>query len=179
MVIEDTIKMVERRPVECPACGQYVASSEPECLHCGYQFSLNGQSPQTATRILNREPLRLPVARPHADDFGAERNVMLQFLPSGTCHTLALPKRLILGRHRVDETADFLDLSEFNADEHGVSRQHCTLERQDNRLVVTDLGSSNGTYLNGHRLTPRQGYILTHGDRLILGSLHLTVTFTT
>lgn len=48
----------------------------------------------------------------------------------------------------------------------GVSRRHCQLEDD----VLTDLGSRNGTYVNGHRVTTHQ---LRDGDRITVGTTDL------
>jgi len=48
-----------------------------------------------------------------------------------------------------------------------VSRQHCALKYDGETLIVTDLGSSNGTWVNGELLgRPRA---LGHGDVLTVG----------
>ena len=49
----------------------------------------------------------------------------------------------------------------------GVSRQHVRIERRGGSLVLTDLGSSNGTYVNGQRIgEPTE---LFNGDQIRLG----------
>jgi pSer/pThr/pTyr-binding forkhead associated (FHA) protein len=54
-----------------------------------------------------------------------------------------------------------------------VSRRHAVLRRAGNELVVEDLGSSNGTMVNGRRLTgPRA---LRDQDRLQLGAVEIRV----
>jgi pSer/pThr/pTyr-binding forkhead associated (FHA) protein len=106
--------------------------------------------------------------------------VLLQFLPSGMCITLALDRPTVLGRHSfaASPTPDrVVDLSHLGAEKHGVSRQHCLLRRQGAHLILTDLGSTNGTYLNGERISPHRPHRLSEGDRLILGTLHLVVFF--
>jgi len=90
--------------------------------------------------------------------------------------TLCLDRPVILGRDAADEP-DLLDLTEFNALVHGVSRRHCLLRRIGDRLVIRDLDSTNGTYLNSRRLIPAEDYIVTNGDRVILGSLHIAIWF--
>ncbi len=69
------------------------------------------------------------------------------------------------------------DLTPYNAVQHGVSRHHCLLRRQNSHLLIADLESLNGTFINGHRLIPRREYVLRDGDRLVLGSLHILVAF--
>src|SRR4029077_3703761 len=34
-----------------------------------------------------------------------------------------------------------------------VSRRHCRLEQHDDRIVLTDLSSTNGTFINGERVS--------------------------
>jgi sigma-B regulation protein RsbU (phosphoserine phosphatase) len=50
-----------------------------------------------------------------------------------------------------------------------VSRQHAQILLRDGQCEVEDLGSSNGTYLNGQRLTPRRPAPLTERDELQIG----------
>lgn len=46
------------------------------------------------------------------------------------------------------------DGSHMRLSDRTVSRQHCELFRKGGRLVVRDLGSRNGTFVNGHRALP-------------------------
>ena len=38
-------------------------------------------------------------------------------------------------------------------DVQGLSREHLALERHDERWIARDLGSTNGTFINGQRLS--------------------------
>lgn len=49
-----------------------------------------------------------------------------------------------------------------------VSKEHCILEQRDGGFVLRDLGSLNGTYVNGERV--RGEMPLRHGDEIALGS---------
>ncbi len=49
-----------------------------------------------------------------------------------------------------------------------VSKEHCIVERRGNEFVLRDLGSLNGTYINGERVIGEQ--MLRHGDDIALGS---------
>lgn len=50
-----------------------------------------------------------------------------------------------------------------------VSRRHCVISCTSQGPVVKDLGSANGTYVNGKRLSPQKSYALHAGDVLALG----------
>src|ERR1700693_3414599 len=49
-----------------------------------------------------------------------------------------------------------------------VSKEHCILEQREGQFILRDLGSLNGTYINGERVRGEQG--LRHGDEIALGS---------
>jgi predicted component of type VI protein secretion system len=54
-----------------------------------------------------------------------------------------------------------------------VSRRHCELYEVGDQLMLRDLGSSNGTFVNGKRVTGE--HPLKHGDELTVGSVTLRV----
>jgi predicted component of type VI protein secretion system len=54
-----------------------------------------------------------------------------------------------------------------------VSRRHCELLEQGESLTLRDLGSSNGTFVNGKRVLGHQ--VLKHGDEVTLGAVTLRV----
>jgi hypothetical protein len=97
------------------------------------------------------------------------------------------PLRLAPGREiwfgRADGTNGLLpdfDLGPFGAARKGVSRIHAALSCIANgtaNFSVTDLGSSNGTFLNGERLVAHQPYALQDGDEICLGKMVLHVYF--
>ncbi|HEX2912935.1 MAG TPA: FHA domain-containing protein [Chloroflexia bacterium] len=58
-----------------------------------------------------------------------------------------------------------------------VSRRHASFELVNGALLVNDLGSANGTLVNGQRLLPNQPRPLSPNDRIQLGSTILVVAF--
>ena len=68
-----------------------------------------------------------------------------------------------------------IDLTDQLALEAGVSRRHACIYRRGNDVAVEDLGSINGTLLNGKRLAPYIPEPLKDGDQLQLGKLLIEV----
>uniref|UniRef100_A0A0E0MBX7 FHA domain-containing protein n=1 Tax=Oryza punctata TaxID=4537 RepID=A0A0E0MBX7_ORYPU len=56
-----------------------------------------------------------------------------------------------------------------------VSGTHARLEKKEGSLLVTDLDSTNGTYINERRLTPGFPTPIDPGSLLIFGDIHLAM----
>ncbi len=88
--------------------------------------------------------------------------------------------KIVLGRGTgATERIHQLDLRPHEASVRGVSRQHACIELKEGQLYVTDLSSTNGTWLAGQRLTPYEPSIINKGDELVLGRLFVQVLFRT
>ncbi len=55
--------------------------------------------------------------------------------------------------------------------EAGISRMHAKFSKGGNKVYVTDLNSTNGTFKNGLRLEPNASEIIEPGDEIRLGRL--------
>lgn len=85
-------------------------------------------------------------------------------------------KKLVIGRYdRATNVKPDVDLTPYNAEQHGISRQHAALVAKSTQLMVVDLNSGNGTFLNGTRLPPHQETPLRGEDHLLLGTLEMEV----
>ncbi len=92
--------------------------------------------------------------------------------------TLQLAGRTEFTLGRVAEGQPILpdvDLSPFEAYSQGVSRLHAALKIARNRVTILDLGSSNGTRVNGQKIVPHVDYPLNHGDIIALGKLKIQI----
>lgn len=88
----------------------------------------------------------------------------------------SLAKAIHLGR--LDPASDVfpeIDLTKDNGLEKGVSRRHARIIKREGTVVVEDLGSINGTFINSKRLAPYLPEILHDGDQLQLGKLLIEV----
>jgi pSer/pThr/pTyr-binding forkhead associated (FHA) protein len=55
-----------------------------------------------------------------------------------------------------------------------ISRHHCLIRTQGGELTLLDLGSSNGTYVNGQRV--RSSAVLRSGDEIRLDAFRFVVS---
>ncbi len=88
------------------------------------------------------------------------RLVALNGLRKGTTFPLTVDQNTI-GR----ESASVVPLNHSS-----VSRRHCVIERQGDDFKIRDLGSSNGTFVNGQ---PVNDKVLKHADQVRIGSIAL------
>ncbi|NDJ76110.1 MAG: FHA domain-containing protein [Chloroflexi bacterium] len=71
-----------------------------------------------------------------------------------------------------------IDLTPFAGYRMGVSRRHSAIRFGESQtLDLWDLGSSNGTFLNGQRLSAHRPYRLHDGDEIRLGQMVIQVYF--
>ncbi len=163
-------------PVKCPFCQGTVTSSAVKCPSCGGVLATLPVAPPP-THYLPQPLASFAPTRSTSDTFDRTASVILQFQPTGICVSLALPQPMTLGRGTPTNFSTFLDLTDLGAVQHGVSRHHTQLRRDGTRLLVQDLGSTNGTFLNELRLIAHKDYLVSHGARLRLGSLEVVLAF--
>ena len=92
---------------------------------------------------------------------------------------LHIPGEYIIGRKDDEKLEHFLDLSEIDGYNMGVSRRHLMIRNIENGYEITDLASTNGTWMNEERLVPNKPYLLMNGAQVRLGRLRLLVTYLT
>ena len=148
----------------CDECGRYIVADHQEetnPMFPGVSWMEREESGETAEED-STSPLGLRLTIP---DSGRELNV-------------PLTKGVNVGRLDA-ASASFpdVDLSSEGGLEKGVSRRHAKITRQGREVVIEDLGSINGTFLNRKQLTPYLAQVLKSGDELQLGRLILQVSF--
>ena len=60
------------------------------------------------------------------------------------------------------------DKADLRLVDDGISRDHARILKEGDRMMLEDMGSTNGTYCNGARVSARQP--LAEGDKILLGS---------
>ncbi|MDB5082802.1 MAG: domain containing protein [Chloroflexi bacterium] len=104
----------------------------------------------------------------------------INFMVLNTGRMVKCPQkeRLIIGRSdpTQGDTPD-IDLNQDKGAELGVSRRHASLSFQDEQVFLTDLGSTNRTFINRKPLMRGQPYEIHNGDEIRLGNIILKVIF--
>ncbi|MEA5079352.1 MAG: FHA domain-containing protein [Anaerolineaceae bacterium] len=168
----------------CPNCQHKELPGALFCSECGAQLVnvdiLNTRSIQrTATDQLDLradvpETLEKVIAVKNT-----EPNVSLHIIESGQVLHLKDRKEFTLGRTVEGQPIlPDVDLSPFDAFTLGVSRLHAAIRIVNREVVVTDLGSSNGTRVNGQKIVPHVDYPINHGDIIAVGKLKIQVIIT-
>jgi hypothetical protein len=104
--------------------------------------------------------------------------VVMQILTAADPLVLPREQKLVIGRGgAAGLRAPDVDLTSWGAEPYGVSRRHASLEIRDDAVFLTDLGSTNGTYLNAQRLNPGEARIVCSGDEICFGNLLVTLYF--
>jgi pSer/pThr/pTyr-binding forkhead associated (FHA) protein len=165
----------------CPACQLLNEASATECIYCGVPFEKDLGTAVSTTRQTKVDKAALsPEAQALLQN--AERDIP----ENGLAIYLADHERpfdvrtdddILVGRKTEDTSAKMVDLTPFHAFNMGISRRHVRIQRIGNRYQVTDLYSTNGTWLNGERLAPDMPMPLPNAAQLRLGKLRLYVVY--
>src|SRR5215211_1120013 len=162
--------------IVCPNCQYKNVAGAMFCAECGAQ--LDGVD-TLITQAITDEQIAEELSKkaPRPDPAAPVTSwISLHLMDSGKILPLASRNEFILGR--LTEDAPILpdiDLTPYRASASGVSRLHAVIKRKRNRVMVMDLSSSNGTYINGRRIQPDVDERLKHGDILALGTLQIQI----
>lgn len=163
----------------CPNCKHKELEGTLFCGECGTQLT---EADSLATQMLRQgstSSLSMVVTAPQSSPLGDTQTgpdtiVSLHFVDSG--QVLHLKGRMKYSLGRIVEgqpTSPDVDLTPYEAYGKGVSRVHALLKVISSHVYIIDLGSSNGTRVNGQKITPRTEFPLNHGDVLALGKLKM------
>ena len=126
------------------------------------------------TGQLDPEPITIPSP---AEAPGGPQ-ITLVIMNSGRRINLVIGDDLLIGR-KDNARGIFpdVDLGLDGGYDSGVSRRHAILAYKNSLYTVEDLGSANGTFVNGKRLAPQTPAPIESGDELKCGTLLIRVEF--
>lgn len=110
--------------------------------------------------------------------FSKGTRLKLQVTESGEVMMRDVVGDLVVGR--ADNVTDYIpeiDLTPYGAYRLGLSRRHAIILLEGERLVVKDLNSRNGTFVNGVIVPSGGTQTLRDGDELRFGNLGLRLGF--
>jgi len=164
--------------INCPACRQQEPEGELFCSNCGARlWQLPGEGQPTLAFISTgklRETSQTIASGPTTENL---RTGQIALILPGQSVVLEGKSQYVLGREGLENEPPDVNLSAYGGREKGVSRKHALLRVDRRQLLLIDLGSSNGTWLNGAQLTANQPIRLESGDEIRLGKLPLRVRF--
>jgi pSer/pThr/pTyr-binding forkhead associated (FHA) protein len=132
----------------CAACGMPNAAEAATCADCGAELTDAAVAANGQARLV--------------------------LLSTGAVFDLTERDETVVGR--TDPTCDVypdIDLTAYDGEKGGVSRQHIRIRRDRTRYTVEDMRSINLTFLNRQRLDAFIPMTLKSGDELRLGLLVL------
>lgn len=187
----------------CPQCGNTVYPGEAFCDNCGAPLSAPAASPdqETAAPLPPQQhfpppqPVGLPPVQPPADQKAPPpvsspppaaappaptstslASIRLQIPSQNTSVALPAQQEALVGRSdAVSGVYPDVDLTLYGGLEQGVGRRHLRLSIQQGQLIIEDLDTTNGTFINGQRLKAGAPHSVKNGDEIRLGKLMLRI----
>ena len=108
--------------------------------------------------------VRSHLANPTTPERPADHVLFVTEPPQQSGRVIAVDTPTLVGRGRE---------ADITLDDPFISDRHVRLDRMENRIVIEDLGSTNGTQVNGLPVTGRR--VLDRGDVVRIGQTSLEV----
>ncbi len=168
--------------IKCPYCQATHVENTLFCNECG-SYMPRGENHNTDpldTSELNwlrslkekgqhdpsTEPAQIPSQKLHLK-IGTSKRIV----------ELTLNKTITLGRvDAANSVFPEIEVSDEGEASKTVSRRHARILRQDDIVIIEDLASINGTFLNGKRLDPYIPEQIQNGDVVHLGKVSIEIT---
>lgn len=161
--------------IVCPKCGFTNKKGVLFCEDCGQNISNESLGSISTRKIesLDDDPTLVK-----GSQVTEETIVSIVVTNAPSPIEVKLSDTMIIGRSDpLTPTTPEIDLAPYGALELGVSRRHAKIEFNSSQLALIDIGSSNGTFVNGVHLPENMPRILAEGDELRFGKLVARIYF--
>lgn len=163
----------------CPSCKLYNEPGAIFCVHCGAPFEEANARPVTTSRfgMPDQPEPEVSGVSSTAPRTVPDTGIAFFFLDDKLPFEICTEDEFLIGR-KVDDAPEYMvDLAIYDAFGHGVSRRHAQIRRAAEGYEIIDLESTNGTWVNEQRLTPKKPYLLPSGAQLRLGRMRMVVVY--
>jgi len=164
--------------IKCHSCGKRHPENTLFCDECGAYLQSEGRkrTDPLAVEDVDWMETDFGITSPLNDTSVQSMIIRLSILDSGRQVEFLLNKEISLGRlDAASATFPDIDLTPDGGLEKGVSRRHAKITRKGDELFLEDLGSVNGTFLNGKRLTPYLPHALNDKDEIRLSRITMRI----
>ncbi len=188
---EPTQEYYPSTSLNCVTCGASNPPGSKFCEDCG--ASLSGQASNPSVEI-PETPLQVaeakyhpsgnhPAVHPKAERYSPATGDLshsnsgspaLRVTTTGQLIPINQASNLVGRRSPVDGIYPEIDLTDTDSNSY-ISRRHARISSTQSGLELEDLGSANGTFVNGVRLNPGEKIQLKDGDRIQFGKLILNL----
>ncbi len=158
--ITQTPVSVSSNPVFCPNCGRGNKVGARFCSACGTQLPTGTPATSQSTPIVQQPTPQSRSAR------------FVVTTPRGTWDFPLVNFPCRIGR-RDPSQSHFPELDLADYDRGHASRRHAVIERRGTQYVLTDVGSVNGTLLNGTKVQSHRPQTLQPGDQVRIGDVEM------
>lgn len=162
--------------MKCLRCTYELAEGELICPRCGYLAVEDRSSTANLKTDLPRRSARNKNSTRDSSPIG--QGIVLHIRGLQKRIEVTALSNLIMGRaDPLNGIYPDVDLSSYGAEQRGVSRHHVRMHYENGQLMIADMESANGTFLNGEKLTPNEYRAVHDGDELTLGQLSIGVRY--
>lgn len=158
--------------ITCPNCRSAQLNGTIFCLECGASLLTDSAIETTREIGSGAEPFTAGLSAKAINSATNGRAVTLIVAHTGERLRLEVEDELLIGRKDPGKGIHpDIDLGPQGGYDAGISRRHAILANRDGTYIIEDLGSANGTFVNGRRLAPQAAVQLRSGDELKCGTM--------
>lgn len=164
----------------CPHCKLLNISDAIICEHCGKPIASGSYVYSKSADVRGKTkyfPSILDSKKERVSKDAPAEGIAIYSYELTEPIEICLVDEFVIGRLTEETEEKVADLTPYNALDLGVSRRHLMIRREGQGYSATDLGSSNGTWVDEQRLLPFRSSPLNNGSQIRLGRMQLFVIF--
>jgi len=166
----------------CPNCSHEELVGALFCSECGAQLVFPDGVPNGSTNpipaVIQNHPGKKTGRKEKSISlkFKTDEFIALNIVESGEIIPIRGKREVTLGRSSEGQPIiPDIDLAPYHGYEAGVSRLHVSIQINNQEIILTDLGSANGTRINEKKISSHSSHPIKHGDFLTLGKLKIQI----